>query len=191
MKKSHPMNYSPLLTTNICLYLVLHSHCYQKKPECSEPATNNLLMHIRRKVWKIRGEMAATCTDKCSLHEISPAPASPCRGLHGTEPFLMHKHLSLGHKHQPPGPGLRGRPLTPKRMLKICMECLGSLNFLMTAYCIKVRPHFSFLRLYSEVVANDISLVQPPWFSCCLASAWMDVATTGAWGLDIWTACMS
>lgn len=54
------------------------------------------------------------CTDKCSLHEIGLAPGSPGGGLRGSELLLMHKRLSLGHKHQPPGPRLRGRPLAPK-----------------------------------------------------------------------------
>lgn len=108
------MNYSPRLTTNSCFYLVLHSHCNQKKLECSEPATNNLLIYVRRKVRKLRKEMAATCTDRFSLREIGLVSASPCRGLHGSDPFLLHKDLILDHKCQLCRPWLRGRPLTPK-----------------------------------------------------------------------------
>lgn len=161
------MNYSPLLTTNPCLYLVLHSNGYQQKLECSEPATNNLLIHGGTKIWKIRKEMAATCGRRFSSPEIGLASASPCRGLHGSEPFLWGTSILASTTNATSlRLGCVADPLLPRWMLKICMSCLGSLNFLTSALSfvchIKEKPHFSFLSLYSEKsVCNDTWLVLP------------------------------
>lgn len=147
------MNYSPLLITNTCLYLVLHFHCYQKKLECSGSATNNMLIRVSREIWKIWKETVATCTDKFSSHEIGPVRVSPCRGLHSTESFLMCKHLGLDHKCQLPWLWLHSRPLAPKGDAQN-LHVIGNLNSLTTAltciYYIKKKPHFSFVRLYPE-----------------------------------------
>lgn len=157
------MNYSPLLITNACFYLVLHSHCYQKKLECSEPATNNLLIYVRRKVRKIRKEMAATCTDRFSSHEIGLVSASPCRGLHGGDPFLLHKHLVLNPKRRLPRPWLRGRPRAPKVDAQHLHVMLRKSELLTTAltsvHYVKEKPHFSFSRLCSERSACEWHLV--------------------------------
>lgn len=107
--------------------------------------------------------MAATCTDRFSLHEIGLVSASPCRGLHGSDPFLLHKHLVLDPKRRLPRPWLRGRPLAPKVDAQHLHVMLRKSELLTTAltsvHYIKEKPRFPFSRLCSEKSGCEWHLV--------------------------------
>lgn len=152
MRKISSYEFFPPINSKY-LYLVLQSRCYQKKLECSEPATDSLLIHIRKqsekygRKWQHHiqiGSVHMKLVLWCSTR------AWTCKGLHGSESFLMHKLLSLEALDL----GCMVDPLFPRLMLKTCMYCLGNRNFLTTVltlvYYVKEKPHFSLLRLSSE-----------------------------------------